>query len=165
MAVPFYSPIGSVWGFQFLHILANTCSFFILLKYNWFAMLISAVEQSDSVICIYIYTHTHSFSYSFPLWFITGYRIEFPVLYSRTLLFIHSIHNSLCYLIFYLLLVWNSLIMMYLDRVFLMFLMLQVFWPFWICGLMFSSDLEKFLLLVLQIFFMSSTLETISMLC
>ena len=37
----------------------------------------------------------HSFLYSFPLWFITGYWIYFPVLYSRTLLFIHPIYNSL----------------------------------------------------------------------
>ena len=41
----------------------------------------------------------NSFSYSFPLWFITGYWIQFPVLYSRTLLFIHLIHNSLHLLI------------------------------------------------------------------
>ena len=34
------------------------------------AVLISAVEQSDSVIH-YIYIHIHSFLYSFPLWFIT----------------------------------------------------------------------------------------------
>ena len=39
------------------------------------------------------------FLYSFPLWFITGYWIEFPVLYSRTLLFIHSISTSLHLLI------------------------------------------------------------------
>ena len=34
-------------------------------------LLISAVQQSDSVIHTYI--HIHSFSYSCPLWFITGY--------------------------------------------------------------------------------------------
>ena len=62
------------------------------LKYSWFTMLlISAVQQGDSVIYIY----THSFLYPFPLWFITGYGIEFPVLYSRTLLFIHPICHSL----------------------------------------------------------------------
>ena len=38
---------------------------------------------------------THPFSYCFPLWFIVGYWIRFPVLYSRTLLFIHSRYNSL----------------------------------------------------------------------
>ena len=32
---------------------------------------------------------------SFPLWFITGYWIQLPVLYSRTSLLIHYIYNSL----------------------------------------------------------------------
>ena len=54
-------------------------------------MLISTVEQSDSVIHMCI----HSFVCSFSLWFITGCFIEFSVLYSRTLLFTHSIYNSL----------------------------------------------------------------------
>ena len=36
-------------------------------------VLISAVQQSDSV------THIYSFLYSFPLWFITGYQLQFPV--------------------------------------------------------------------------------------
>ena len=43
-----------------------------------------------------------SFTYLFhtlPLWFITGYWIEFSVLYSRTLLFVYSLSNSLCLLI------------------------------------------------------------------
>ena len=35
------------------------------------------------------------FLYPFPLWFLTGYWIQFPVLYSRTWLFIHPIYNSL----------------------------------------------------------------------
>ena len=47
------------------------------LIYN--AVLLSGLQQSDSV--IYIYTHT--FSHSFPLWFITGYWIQFSVLYRR----------------------------------------------------------------------------------
>ena len=38
---------------------------------------------------------TFTFSYSFALWFITGYWIQFPVLHSRTLLFILLICNSL----------------------------------------------------------------------
>ena len=42
-----------------------------------------------------MYTH---FSYSFPLWFITGYWIQFALLSSRTL-FIHSMYNSLHLLI------------------------------------------------------------------
>ena len=36
-------------------------------------------------------THIHSVSYPFPLGFITGYWILFPVLFSKTLLFIDSI--------------------------------------------------------------------------
>ena len=59
---------------------------FILLKYSWFTMLlISPVQQSDSVIHIYIFIHIdidiyieiyrYTFSYSFPFWFITGYWI------------------------------------------------------------------------------------------
>ena len=48
--------------------------------------LISAIQQSDSVIC--------SFSYSLPLWFITGYWVQFPELYSGNLLFIHPTCNS-----------------------------------------------------------------------
>ena len=41
---------------------------------------------------------THYFSYSFPLWFVTGYWAEFPMLYSSTL-FIHPIYNSLLLLV------------------------------------------------------------------
>ena len=40
---------------------------------------------------IYIYFF---FKYSFLLWLIAGYWIWFPVLYTRTLLFIQSLHNS-----------------------------------------------------------------------
>ena len=39
------------------------------------------------------------FSYSFPLWFIAGYWIWFPVLYSKPCCFIHSVYNSLYLLI------------------------------------------------------------------
>ena len=70
-------------------------------------VLVSGVQQSDSVTHTNTHTHTHthiyiyihSFSYSFPLWFITGYGILFPVLCSRTLLFIRSIYNTLHLLI------------------------------------------------------------------
>ena len=44
------------------------------------------------------YTHTHIcrfFLYSFPLWFITGCWIWLSVVYSGTLLFIHSTYKSL----------------------------------------------------------------------
>ena len=36
------------------------------------------------------YTYTHFFLYYFPLWFITRHWIQFPVIYNRTLLLIHS---------------------------------------------------------------------------
>ena len=45
-------------------------------------VLITAIQQSDSVIHIYIYIHSF-LKYSFPLWFILGYWIQFSVLYSR----------------------------------------------------------------------------------
>ena len=45
---------------------------------------------------LYIYIHSSSYS---PLWFITGYWIQFPVLYGRTLLFMHSVYNNLHLLI------------------------------------------------------------------
>ena len=52
------------------------------------AVPISVIEQSESVICM-------PFSYSFSVWFIIGYWIQFPELYSQTFLFIHSKHSSL----------------------------------------------------------------------
>jgi len=39
--------------------------------------------------------HIYNFFYSFSLWSLTEYWIQFPVLYSRTLLFIQSRYNSL----------------------------------------------------------------------
>ena len=45
------------------------------------------------------YKYTHFFLYYFPLWSIRGDWIEFPVLYSRTLLFISSKCNGLHLLI------------------------------------------------------------------
>ena len=66
-------------------------------------ILVSGVQESDSDIYIYIHTqmifkiymiiyiYIYSFSDSFPLQIITRYCILFPELYSRTLLFIHSI--------------------------------------------------------------------------
>ena len=58
-------------------------------------MLTSAVQQCDCYTHIYIYTHVYIFLFLFfSIWFITGCWIQFPVLYSRTFLFIHSICNS-----------------------------------------------------------------------
>ena len=53
-------------------------------------MIISAVQQSDSV----IHVHIHSLSDSFPTQIITEYWVEFPVLYSRSPLASHSIYHS-----------------------------------------------------------------------
>ena len=74
---------------------------FILLKYSWFTMLVrfSYTAKWFSYIYLYLSIYIHSFLYSFPWWFIKEYRIEFSVLYTRTLLFIHSIYNSLNLLI------------------------------------------------------------------
>ena len=44
-------------------------------------------------------SYMYSFSCSFPLWFITGCWIQFPMRYSRTLLFIHAMYTSLHLLI------------------------------------------------------------------
>ena len=65
-------------------------SFIYLFYIDLQCYLLSAIQQSDSVIHIY-----SLLKYSFPLWFIIGCRIWFPVLYGRTLLFIYSIFNSL----------------------------------------------------------------------
>ena len=59
----------------------------VFLIYN--VVLISAVQQSDSVIFIYIYMHY--FLYSFLLGLIPGHQIQVPVQNSRTL-FIHPMH-------------------------------------------------------------------------
>ena len=60
----------------------------VWLFYN--VVLISAVQKSDSVICIY----TFFFQYAFPLCFTIGYWLWFSVLCSRTL-FIHSTYKNL----------------------------------------------------------------------
>ena len=62
----------------------------VYLIYN--VVLISTGEQSDSVMHMCV----HSFACSLSLWFIIGYCVEFSVLYLLySLLFTHSIHNSL----------------------------------------------------------------------
>ena len=55
-------------------------------------MLVSGVQKSESVIQIYIYLH--SFLDSFPIKAITEYWVEFPVLYSMSLLVIYFIYSS-----------------------------------------------------------------------
>ena len=72
--------------------------FFLLIfksKYR-FKILYQFLLYSKVIWLFYIYVCVYTFFlYSFPLWFISGYWILFPVLYSRTLMFIHSICNSL----------------------------------------------------------------------
>ena len=63
--------------------------FYWKVQLNYSVVLMSAIQQSDSVI------HIYSVSYSFPLWFTTC----FHVLYSRTMSFIHPIDKSLHLLI------------------------------------------------------------------
>ena len=69
-------------------------SFFLF--FNW---SIVALQYCACLCCTekwLSYIHIHLlFQYSFPLWFIPGDWIQFPVLYSRTLAFIHSPCNSL----------------------------------------------------------------------
>ena len=60
---------------------------------TYIVMPISTVQQSDSV------THIYYFLYSFPSWSMPGDWIYSPVQYSRTLLCIHSMYNSLHLLI------------------------------------------------------------------
>ena len=73
---------------------------FFFLKFYW---PIVDLEHCVNFCCTVqglSYTHIYSFSCSFPLWFIPGYWIKFtPVLYGRTLLFIHPICESLHLLI------------------------------------------------------------------
>ena len=42
------------------------------------------------------YTWIYSFSHSYSWWSVTGYWIQVPVLYSRSLLSIHPIHDNIC---------------------------------------------------------------------
>jgi len=67
---------------------------------TWEAQFLMYIQVIVIQLFIYIYTHTHTFfQYSVLLWFITECWTQFPVLYSRTLLFIHLLYNSLQLLI------------------------------------------------------------------
>ena len=52
-------------------------------------------RTSKSLSFMYVQIYTHSFSCSFPLQCIMGYWIQFPVLYSRTLLLNHPLYICL----------------------------------------------------------------------
>ena len=85
------SSIWSPWAVQRLcHKAISLLSLLLLLllKYSWFTKCVTFFCTAE-MIQLYIYM------YSFPLWLITGYWIQFPGLYSRTLLFIYFIYSSL----------------------------------------------------------------------
>ena len=67
-------------------------SIFIGVQLIYNSVLGSGVQQSESVIYLSIYIT--SFLDSFPIWAITECWVEFPVLYSRSLLVICFIHCS-----------------------------------------------------------------------
>ena len=78
----------------------------IELLYN--VVLVSSIQPSDSIMCMYkyiysyirIYKYVYSFFFqSLPLKITTGCRVEFPVLYRRSLLIICFINSSVYILI------------------------------------------------------------------
>ena len=66
----------------------------VQLVYN--VVLVSSVQQNESIIHIHVSTLLESF---FPVYVITEHWVEFPVLHSRFLLLIYFIYNSVCILI------------------------------------------------------------------
>ena len=79
-----YSHIPSDGCFLFLFDLLDMAMpnvvvffYFIEVQLIYSVVLISGVQQSNSVIHTHTHTHTHThcFSYSFPLWFISAYWI------------------------------------------------------------------------------------------
>ena len=68
---------------------------FILFFFNWSTVDLQCCANLCCIAYWLSYTHLHIFKYSLPLWFITGYSVQFPELSIRTLLCIHSKCNSL----------------------------------------------------------------------
>ena len=90
--------ILSVYNSLHLLIPSSTLSPFLLDNPNLFYFMLE-----NFLLCIFIlidetfpkfFWHSFFYYYSFPVWFITGYWIEFPVLYSR-ILFIQFIYATL----------------------------------------------------------------------
>ena len=73
--------------------------FLILLKYSWFTLLCSFLLTAKWLSVTHTHTHTYSFSHSLLLQSATGHWLQLSVLYSRSLLFIHPMYNSLPLLI------------------------------------------------------------------
>ena len=79
-------------------------NFYFILEYSWFTVL--CLRYTAKWFCTHTHTHTHihihyihSFSDSCPIQVITEYWVEFPVLYSRSLLIIYLVYTSLYVLI------------------------------------------------------------------
>ena len=69
-------------------------------RHNWVTSLsLWLIYRIVPVSVVHHSTWLYTYRCSFPLWFITGFWIRFPALYSRTLLFIHPVYNSLHLLI------------------------------------------------------------------
>ena len=66
-------------------------NFYIEVQLIYNAVLVSGIQQSHSVIHIYL----HSFSDSFPIQVIIEYRVEFSMLYSRSLLIIYFMYRQI----------------------------------------------------------------------
>ena len=83
------SSVNSVIGSQsLLH--GSIYFFFIEVQLIYNVVLVSGIEQSDSI------THTCMFfSDSFPLYFIIGYWAQLLVLYSRTIILIYFIYSGM----------------------------------------------------------------------
>ena len=77
------------------------------LHWSWDCLYLFIFQLNCSLLCqslLYskvsqLHTYILFLIYSFPSWFIPGCWIQFPVLYSRTLLFTHRICNSVYLLI------------------------------------------------------------------
>ena len=54
-----------------------------------------SLSGGESIVWVCVCVCVCVFCFAFSLWFIAGYWIQFPVLFSRTLVFIHSLYNSL----------------------------------------------------------------------
>ena len=88
-----FSHQGSGSMFPFLNLAAMAGSFlfnYFLLEYGCFPMLVSAIQQSESAVCIHISPlFWISFSFRLP----QSPEVGFPVLYSRCSLVIYLTHS------------------------------------------------------------------------